>query len=1073
MKARSSYHQERLWFIDQFETGKLYEKNPIYHNIPLVLEMTGDLQLNFLENSITEVIRRHEVLRTSILTEDDIPLQCITDEIDFQLEIRDGEQSISDALQMGLQFNKKPFSLEGKLIRGLLIKINEIKYMLVLSIHYMICDDYSLDIITKDLISIYQGFLQNHTPELPKLPFQYVAFSEWQKNLPDDVLENHIFYWKRKLNGRLQPLDLPTYKKRNPVHTYYCGQNYFEISADLNSRLNQLCYEHRLKKREVLLAAWNILLQKYCNLEEILIGTTLLNRTQKELANIVGPIENLVVLRNHIDPKNSFLQVLAVVKKTLAEAEQYKDIPFDKLVSEMRPELDMSRTAFFDVLFKYELNPKLVYQMENVEFKRVETNLGWGKYDLNVLFQDRNNTIHGVLNYNQNYYQSATISRMIEHYINLLVQIVTQSTEAICTLSLLSPEEQVDLLNAQLENMKYKYPDDLLIHKYFEEQVIKHPDKIAVVCGEEKITYQQLNAKANQIAHFLKNKGVQPNTIVGLLLEPSIIMISAILGVLKAGGGYLPIDYIYPDKRIELMIEDSGLNVLITSQGITKRFPAIKSLILIESPEIWEMPTMNLKYNNTPEDTAYVIYTSGTTGRPKGAILSHCNVTRLILKSDHLFDFSHNDVWTMFHSYSFDLSVWEMFGSLLTGSKLVVISKIIAQSSDQFLKILAEERVTILNQTPTAFYVLLNTLQLQEESIDLALRYVIFGGEALKPVKLKDWREKYQNVKLINMYGITETTIHATFKEITEQEIDTNLSNVGRPLPSTTGYIMDEFHNLLPIGVPGELYIGGDGVCQGYLNREELTQTRFIENPYHHGEIIYRSGDLLKLLENGEMEYLGRVDKQVKIRGFRIELREIEHQLAKIDYIKDAIVLDKEDKGGDKYLCAYLVSSQRIDPLTLKTKLSAILPHYMIPSYFVHINKVPLTNNGKIDTRNLPDPIIQVTDDYIAPTKDIEKEIVNIWAEVLNTDANAIGIKANFFEVGGNSIKLTKVKNKIKEELGTDVSIVSLFEHPTVKSLGFYLETLHSEVNTEEADVRIRENHLSMRKRRIMGDDNE
>ena len=583
------------------------------------------------------------------------------------------------------------------------------------------------------------------------------------------------------------------------------------------------------------------------------------------------------------------------------------------------------------------------------------------------------------------------------------------------------------------------YPKENTLHGLFEAQVSKTPDQIAVCCGDERLSYGELNRKANQLARLLQEKGIKCNTIVGVMLERSSDIVLSALAVLKAGGAYLPLDPDYPFERINFMLKDSDAKVLLTQSRLQVNRLIVfgGTVIHLDEASNYLGKGSNLKKAGTPVSLAYIIYTSGTTGKPKGVMIEHRNVVRLLFNNHFQFDFHHGDVWTLFHSFSFDFSVWEMYGALLYGGRLVIVPKTTAQDPQEFLKLLKKEQVTVLNQIPIAFYSLA-ALEMECEAKELVLRYIIFGGEALQPIQLKAWRRKYPETKLINMYGITETTVHVTYKEIDETEIETNTGNIGRPIPTLGVYLLDQNMRLIPEGVTGEIYVSGDGVGRGYLNRPELTAERFIVTSHesrvasHESKTLdlgpstfgpsdlrlYRSGDLARRLPNGEMEYMGRADHQVKVRGYRIELGEIEYRLLKHGEIKEAVALIKKDNSGNNYICAYLAVDRPLAVKDMRKYLEQELPDYMIPSFFVFLERMPLTLNGKIDRKALPEPNELSTGvEYEAPINERETVLVEIWEEVLGV--SNISVHDNFFELGGDSIKghpgsgtLTKVSNE-------------------------------------------------------------
>ena len=591
-------------------------------------------------------------------------------------------------------------------------------------------------------------------------------------------------------------------------------------------------------------------------------------------------------------------------------------------------------------------------------------------------------------------------------------------------------------LLVEFNDTEADFPRAKTLPQLFEEQAAKTPARLALVFKEQKLSYRALNEKANQLAWLLREKGVGRDTVVAISVYRSLEMIIGILAILKAGGAYLPIDPDYPVDRIAYTLENSGAKLLLTQGSLMDRWQENEAVRLVDIEEagIAARDTANLPPINHPRDLAYIIYTSGSTGKPKGVMIEHQNVVRLLFNSRCQFDFSDRDIWTMFHSFCFDFSVWEMYGALLYGGKLVVVPKEAAMDTREFLNILKQEKVTVLNQTPAAFY---NLIQEEAAAADhaLTLRYVIFGGEALKPILLKPFRQKYPQTKLINMYGITETTVHVTFKEITEKEIEKNISNVGRAIPTLKTYILDQNLHLLPIGVPGELCVSGYGVGRGYLNNAPLTKQKFIPNPFNVGEMLYRSGDLARVLPNGDIEYLGRIDNQVKIRGFRIELGEIESHLLQYPDLEEALVMARETQSGDKKLYAYYVGGREIPATELRSFLARKLPDYMIPAYFVQLPKMPLNRNGKVDRDRLPqyDEAVNFAAAYVAPQNETELLLTGIWADVL--ELKKVGTADDFFALGGDSLGAIKVVSKIADCCGQTIPLVDLYKHPTVKQM--------------------------------------
>ncbi|MCU0288086.1 MAG: amino acid adenylation domain-containing protein, partial [Acidobacteria bacterium] len=1027
-----------------------------------------------LEKSVNAVIHRHGALRTRVITHDNEPFQVIEPEITIKLEYLDfnvyleenkTQRSVNavnpvNAVEMAIKFTQKAFILDKDiLIRASFIRITGEEALFVLSIHHIIADSFSLNIIANEIFTHYNAYINAGTPSLPPLPpvtAHYADFSQWQYSLTDEMLDPTIYYWKKILKAPLQPLELPTDRPRAAIHIYHQGHQQFTLDSNLTAKLNQFQHQANTNKESILLTIFKILLSKYSGQEEIIVGISDPNRHQPGLEQIVGPIANLLVLRSFLDESQTFSLIQDNIRSATQDAREYKDIPFEKLDQVLKPPKDMSRTVFFDVLFTYRKKNQVQISSEELVVDIIETNLGYGKYDLNLLFQeDSQNTITGYLVYNRDYYHDSSISGFINHYVQLLSYTLENPQAKIAALNFLTEPEK-DRILKEFNHTPAQFPGDKTIPQIFMEQTEKNPGRIALIGTSIKtspkdsqsvqaspaylqITYSQLNQAAEKLAAQLKQQRVGPDRIVALAVERTLEMVIGILAVLKTGGAYLPIDPYYPFERMQFMIKDSGAGILLNEN--------LELEIMNSSSQPQSLaPGSNVQ----PHHLAYVIYTSGTTGRPKGALIEHRNVVQLLFHDSFLFHFGAGDIWTLFHSYCFDFSVWEMYGALLYGGKLIIIPRIVAMDTKKFLGVLQKYQVTILNQTPSAFYRLIEE-EIKQNNPMLALKYVIFGGEALTPGKLNAWQARYPGHHLINMFGITETTVHVTYKEITTRDIDLSISNIGTPLPTLTLYIVDKQMNLVPIGVPGEMIVGGSGVCRGYLNRPELINKSFrrSRNPFSKGflaagGIFYQTGDLARMTHNGEIIYLGRIDKQVKIRGHRIELGEIENRLLQYGPIKDAVVIDRKDKNDDNYLCTYIVlhepgdSQSDIQPVRtseIRNYLLKRLPDYMIPAYYVIVDRVPLTGNGKVDRNALPAPEIEVGSDHVKPRNEVEQGIVYILSEVMGIDKNRISVRANFFDIGINSVSLLKIAHRISEEFRVDLPISALFLHPTVEEL--------------------------------------
>lgn len=1034
--------QKRLYFLYRFDESQTS------YNMPGVIWIEGDLDPVKLENAVKQVIERHEILRTSFLLAGGDPVQQVHREVNFAMAYRkldgapasgtDMEAHIRRILPGMVQEFVAPFHLnQAPLLRILLVKLNNEKFVLMFDMHHIISDAVSMEIIIHEIMGLYSGAV------LPELKIQYKDYAVWQnESLVQEKLRKQEEYWLERFRGEIPVLQLNTDYPRPLIQSFEGAKWNFSAGRDLAAALARLSAETGATIYMILLGALTIMLSKYTGQEDIVIGSPMAGRTHTDLENLIGMFINMLPMRNLPQSGLTCTGFLAGVKENALAAYENQDYQFEHLLDRLNIKRDLGRNPLFDVVFVLQNAGRAKSSETGLKITPYEFEQGISKFDLTLSAVEHEGDIRFYFEYCTKLFAQGTIEQMAGHLLNILRQMADNPGETLSNLDMLSGMEKREIL-VDFQQPRATYPNDKVIQQLFEASAEKYPARVAVCCQDLKLTYLELNQKANRLARVLREKGVRPNSMVGVILDRSLEMVITILGILKAGGAYLPISPEYPADRISFMIGDSGLKVLVTQIDHLKNIspdPANSiEVIDIQYVCLDQGEASNLAIINQPEDLAYIIYTSGTTGRPKGSLIEHRNVVQLLCNDQFQFDFSENDVWTMFHSYCFDFSVWEMYGALLYGGRLVIIPAGTAKDAGKYLETLKTEKVTVVNQTPTAFYNLAAE-SLRRPGDELAgIRYIIFGGEALQPLKLKEWHEKYPKTKLINMYGITETTVHVTYKEITAKEIAAGISNIGKPLPTLTAYILDRHLKLLPVGAAGELCVGGAGVGRGYLGRPELTAARFIQSPFETGERLYRSGDLAKFLPNGEIEYLGRIDNQVKIRGFRIEISEIETGLLKHGSIREVTVVSKEDGTGNKYLCAYYTASQRLTVAELRGYLAQKLPDYMIPSFFIQLEAIPLTVNGKINKAALPEPVDMVlhTGEYQAPESTVEKELVGIWQKVLQIEH--ISVNDNFFEIGGDSIRLMKVYAELRNRYEGKVTMVDLFTYSTVKKLAEYL----------------------------------
>ncbi len=1050
--------QMRLAILDRLE-----EKS-IKYNVSYVLALTGQLDRVRLENALKDLIKRHESLRTSFHLIHNTTVQIIEEDVPFGIEYFHEHENTADQDRINTLLHGsfiRPFDLSrAPLMRVGVIVTGENKSLLMLDIHHIVCDGVSIDTVVQDISKLVAG------EKLPELRIQYKDYAVWQRGMSAaKKIQDEEDYWLENMRGELPVLNLFSDYHRPPIFAIDGDRFVFKIDRELSLKIKKLSRLNRATLYITLLAVYNVLLYKYTGQEDIIVGTPTAGRPHADLQHILGMFVNMLAMRNFPIAEKSFIEFLQNVKESALKAFDNQDYQFEELVVKLDLRRDLNRNPLFDTVFAVQNMEVGQITLPGLKLSQFSFAERTAKFDLSFYAYEAGEDIHFKMNYCTRLFKLETITRMCRHFVHLLEEVVEHPESQLYDMQILSATERQYLLY-EFNDTHAHYPREKTIHGLFEQQVDKHPDFIAIKGPTLEVvsdftlllTYRELNNRAQRLASLLQAKGLGPESIVAIMVERSVEMIIGLLAILKAGGIYLPIAPDYPVERVNFILADSHAAIMLTANELMPTHESISPLL----PEITE--------HVSPQQAAYIIYTSGTTGKPKGVIVDHYNVVRLLCNDKFQFHFGSSDVWTMFHAFNFDFSVWEMYGALLYGGKLIIIPKMVALDPVLFREIVRQERVTVLNQTPSAFYNF-SEEELKHGEKELCVRYVIFGGEALKPLKLKKWREKYPATTLVNMFGITETTVHVTYKEICAKEIEYNISNIGVPIPTTCTYIVDKHLNLQPIGAPGELLVGNAGVSRGYLNRPELTAEKFISSPFNRNERIYRSGDLARFLPDQEMEYLGRIDLQVQLKGFRIEIGEIESYLLRYEGIDEAVVIAKENEDGDcKSLCAYIVSTKTIDIFSLREYLTKKIPNYMIPNYFVQIENIPLTTNGKIDRAKLPDPgaNIEVQGEYSPPTNNVQEALVQIWQRVLNLEH--IGIKDNYFHVGGDSIKAIELISTINNHFLANLKIVDLYINQTLEGLSLLLHKKDApqEENFKELLPELTE--LNERVQKIAGD---
>ncbi len=1042
-----SFAQRRMWFLNQLEPD-----SPDYNQIK-ALRLRGRLNRAVLQQALDTIAQRHEALRTTFSCVDDQPVQVVHDTGCIALDMVEltdvALDERADAVtRVAGEVCRRPFDLQKEWpLRGALLRCADEDHVLVLVTHHIASDGWSNDVLFTELSALYDAFSEGMASPLEDLPVQYADYAVWQKErLLGGVLQRQLSYWKAQLAG-LSPLELPTDRPR-PAVSGRGGQTIrFRIPEALAGRLKELSVQAKATLSMTLLAAFQTLLYRYTGQHDIAVGTPVAGRTHVETERLIGAFVNTLVLRGDLSRNPSFRELLARVRQNSLDAYSHQDVPFEKLVEELHPERDTSRNPLFQVMFQLRNYPSRAIRIGALGVDEYHISSDVAKFDLSMALRDDGSGLAGALEYRSDLFDPLTIERMIEHFRNLLDGIVANPDHGVDTFPLLG-EAETQWLSAHSCGTRTAYPADRCIHQLFEDQVQRTPDAVAVVFAEARLSYRALNERANRLAHHLRRHGILPGAVVGICMDPSLEMIAGILGILKAGGVYLPLDPGHSAERLEFALADARASVLLTrdagdTRGVRVDWPGRQICVDGTWDAIGGESTANPVSVSARSDLAYAMYTSGSTGTPKGVMITHGAVVNHMRWMQDTFRFSEADAIVQKTPITFDASVWEVLSPLIAGSRLILAAPGGYRDSAYLCRLIQAHGATVLQVVPSMLRALL-----QEDDFVrcTTLRVVACGGEVLSPDLPHRVHAALGNTSVWNLYGPTEACIDATSWECRRDSREARVP-IGRPIANTRTYILDGGRKLVPIGVKGELYIGGEGVARGYLNRPELTAERFIEHSFEGEprERLYRTGDLGRWLPDGNIEFLGRADDQVKIRGYRIELGEVESALTQHPAIKQAVVVAREDAPGDKRLVAYLVmnSGPAISSHDLRSYMQGKLPDYMVPAAFAFLDSLPLTPSGKLDRRALPAP------DHFGPERGgvfalprtpLEVTIAGIWAEVLGLER--VGIHDDFFDLGGHSLLATKVASRIRKVLERDLPLRLLFESPTIEGLARKLEAL-------------------------------
>ena len=1018
-----SFAQRRLWFLDQLEPGTSA------YTIAARRRLRGPLDLTALANAFTELVRRHESLRTTFASKNGEPRQQIAtpervtpEIIDLEgVPAVDREQVAEDRVRAEAE---RPFTLvRGPLFRPVLFRLGPDEHELLVSIHHIVADGWSLGITFQEVDALYKAYAAGRPSPLPELPLQYADFALWQRQwLTGDVLEAQRRYWRTCLARLPAPLELQADRHRPPECTSAGASHDFELPRSLADSLRRLGRREGATLFMTLLAGFKAVLSRYTGEKDIVVGTAVANRTRVELESIVGFFANTLVLRTDLEGDPTFRQLLGRVREASLGAYAHQDMPFEKLVEELQPERKLGQNPLFQVSFVFQgaaTGPAFAFVTVASPF------------DLTLFVRGASEgALRATIEYKRDLFAPETIARLAGHYRTLLEGVAADPDCPLSALPILDEIEAHRLL-VEWNATARDYPRDRLVHGLFEDQVDTMPDAVAVAFEGMSLTYRELARRANQLAHHLRTLGVGPNVLVGIFVERSLEMFVAVLAVMKAGGAYAPLDPAYPADRIEFMLQDAKISLVVTQAALLDRvsIPAEARALCLDrdASAIDAAPEENPRGGASADDLAYVIYTSGSTGRPKGVQIAHRSLANVVAAFREALDVRDRDILVALTTLSFDIAALELLLPLVGGAQVVVASRQAAADPDKLIALLADTGATIVQATPATWRMLLeagwrSTTRLR----------ILCGGEALPPELAA--RLLATGASVWNVYGPTETTIWSTMHPVKARE---GPVPIGRPIANTQTYVVDASGGPVPIGAPGELYIGGIGVAKGYLNRPELTAEKFVPDRFsgRPGARLYRTGDIARYRADGTLEFLGRLDDQVKVRGHRVELGEIEATLACHRSVRAAAVVARPAPDGETRLVAYVVGDGPVDPGDLREFLKSKLPEYMVPAAFVALDRLPLTPNGKVDRRVLPESTgsVELTSVFAEPRDEVERQLVKIWEELLAV--NRIGTRDNFFDRGGHSLLAVRMFARLEECLRIRLPLATLFEAPTIEGL--------------------------------------
>ncbi len=1040
-----SYAQLRLWFLEQMTPGSAA------YNVPTAMRLRGTLDIPALTRSLNEIIRRHESLRTTFSLIAGEPVQVIARGLVLPIPLV--ELNVSDAPEREAKLQSliaeeaaEPFNLaQGPLLRAKLLRIEEADHVLVLTLHHIICDGWSLGVFTSELADLYAAYVSRQEPHLNQLTIQYADYARWQREwLQGEVLERQLSYWKKELAGAPAVLELPTDRPRPPMKTWPGAYRTFRISKEAAQGLTALSRTHGATLFMTLLAAFQSLLSRYSGQDDIVVGTPIAGRNRAETENLIGFFINTLVMRTDLSGDPTFVETLRRVREVALGAYEHQDVPFEKLVEELNPERSLSHSSLFQVSLILQNAPGARLQLPGLSLQTMEVESRTAKFDLTMSLAEDEQGLEGWLEYNTDLFEAATIERMISHFEVVVESVVSNPYLKLSELPVLTPAEREQMV-VEWNETTSEYPREKCIHELFEEQVERTPEAVALVYGEDQVGYGELNDRANQLAQHLRGLGVGAEVLVGICMERSVELVVGLLGILKAGGAYVPLDPAYPHERLSFMLADCGAEILLTQKHLVQSVITDAKVICLDDADLNlnSVQTKPISSGISAENLAYVIYTSGSTGKPKGVMVSHGALVNYVWWAVREYDVTNGNGASLHSSVAFDLTITSLFCPLLAGR--TVRLPLVPEGIETLSEALDGNDLSLIKLTPTHLHALNNLLP--EDSLSGRARVLVIGGEALHAEMVATWRRNAPQTRIVNEYGPTEATVGCCVYEVKADDPRTGEVLIGRPIANTQIYILDAAMKVAPVGVKGELYVGGAGLARGYHGRGALTAERFVPDPYSReaGMRLYRTGDLARYREDGEIEYLGRIDNQVKVRGFRIELGEIESALNEHPDVRQSVVVVREESAGDRRLVAYVVRVGEVSVPELLGYLGEQLPTYMVPSTFVMLDELPLTPNGKVDRRALPTPDSvrpELQSSFLAPRSRVELLLTKIWCDVLRL--SEVGIDDNFFALGGHSVLVMQAISRVRKTFQIEIPMRSLFEAPTVATLALRVESVLS-----------------------------